>query len=45
MSSAKKENRLQEINEAIDKRTSGYKRRVEALRAKPDVVSSLLDHV
>lgn len=44
MSSAKKENRLQEIDESIDKRTSGYKRRVEAMQKKPEVVSSLLDH-
>lgn len=44
MSSAKKENRLQEMDESIDKRTSGYKRRVEAMQKKPEVVSSLLDH-
>ena len=44
MSSAKKESRLQEINEAIDKRTSGYKRRIEAMQSKPKMVSDLLDH-
>ncbi|QZT34482.1 transposase [Caldalkalibacillus thermarum TA2.A1] len=44
LSSPKKENRLQEINTNIDKRTSGYKRRQEALKSKPDVVSALLDH-
>lgn len=44
MSSAKKENRIQGMDESIDKRTSGYKRRMEAVQAKPDVVSSLLDH-
>ncbi|MEG6532786.1 IS4 family transposase [Caldifermentibacillus hisashii] len=44
LSSPKKENRLQEINTNIDKRTSGYKRRQEALKSKPDVASVLLDH-
>ena len=44
MSSAKKVSRVQEINEGIDKRTSGYKRRVEAIQSKPTVVSELLDH-
>jgi hypothetical protein len=44
LSSPKKENRLQEINTNIDKRTSGYKRRQEALKSKPDVASALLDH-
>ncbi|WP_234007739.1 transposase, partial [Lysinibacillus sp. FJAT-14745] len=35
MSSAKKESRIQEMNDSIDKRTSGYKRRMEALQTKP----------
>lgn len=39
MSSSKKENRVQDINDAIDKRTSGYKRRAEAIQSKPTVVS------
>lgn len=41
LSSPKKENRLQEINTNIDKRTSGYKRRQEALKSKPDVALQL----
>lgn len=44
MSSVKKENRVQGINDVIDKRTSGYKRRAEAIQSKPLVVSKLLDH-
>jgi hypothetical protein len=44
LSSAKRENRLQEMNANIDKRTSGYKRRREAIESKPKVVLSLLDH-
>lgn len=44
LSSAKKKNRIQEINPTIDKRTSGYKRRLEAIESKPKVVLSLLDH-
>ena len=44
MSSAKKESRIQEMNTSIDKRTSGYKRRMEAVQSKPQVVSDLLDH-
>ncbi|GER67525.1 hypothetical protein BpJC7_32210 [Weizmannia acidilactici] len=44
MNSAKKENRKQEINPNLDKRTSGYKRRLEAIESKLTVVSKLLDH-
>ena len=44
LSSAKKKNRIQEINPNIDKQTSGYKRRLEAIKSKPKVVLSLLDH-
>ncbi|KGR77163.1 IS4 family transposase [Ureibacillus manganicus] len=44
MSSSKKDSRIQEINETIDKRTSEYKRRAEAIKPKPTVVSDLLDH-
>src|SRR5690606_19671990 len=44
LSSAKKENQLNGVDESIDKRTSGYKRRLEAQQDKPSVVSALLDH-
>lgn len=44
LSSAKKDNRFCEIDSAIDKRTSGYKRRVEALNSKPEVASALIQH-
>ena len=44
MSSAKKESRIQEMNTSIDRRTSGYKRRMEAVQSKPHVVSDLLNH-
>jgi hypothetical protein len=42
LSSSKKEKRFCEINSAIGKETSGYKRRLEALRSKPDITSSLI---
>jgi len=32
------------ISEKIDKRTSGYKRRTEALRRAPELIPSMIDH-
>jgi hypothetical protein len=43
MSSAKEENRYNGIQEGLDKRLSGYKRRKEALLPKPEVVLQMLD--
>ena len=45
MSSAKKENRYNEVREGLDKRLIGYKRRQEALLHKPQAVTHLIDHV
>lgn len=42
LSSANKSNRYQEINEGIDKRTNGYKRRKEAIKKKSDVAIELI---
>lgn len=39
-SSAKKENRYCEMDSSIDKRTSGFKRRMEAIQSKPDVATN-----
>ena len=44
LSSAKESNRLKGLDTSIDKRTSGYKRREEALLKKPDVASQMLDN-
>ena len=44
LSSSKKENRFCEIDSSIDKRTSGYKRRLEAMKSKPEVVSNLIHY-
>lgn len=44
LSSAKKDNRFCEIDSAIDKRTSGYKRRLEALKSKPEIASALIQN-
>jgi len=44
LSSTKSVNRLVETNQNIDKRSCGYKRRKEAVEAKPQVASQLLDH-
>lgn len=44
LSSTKVTNRLNGINPSIDKRTSGYKRRKEALVARPEAASILLDN-
>jgi hypothetical protein len=43
MSSAKAENRYNEMREGLDKRLCGYKRRKEALLHKPEVVVQMLD--
>jgi hypothetical protein len=39
MSSANPNNRFQEVTESVDKRTSGYKRRKEAVRRKTMLLS------
>lgn len=44
LSSAKESNRLKDIDTSIDKRTSGYKRRKEALLKKSDAASKMLDN-
>ncbi|AWI11130.1 IS4 family transposase [Caldibacillus thermoamylovorans] len=44
LSSANQKNRLNEIHSSIDKRTTGYKRRLEALEAKPNMVLKLVEH-
>lgn len=43
MSSAKVKNRLCEMRENLDKRSIGYKRRMEALNPKPDAVVQMLE--
>lgn len=43
MSSAKPKNRLCEMQENLDKRTIGYKRRMEAMNPKPDTVVQILE--
>ncbi|MBU4540597.1 MAG: transposase, partial [Firmicutes bacterium] len=42
MSSASKKKRIQEVSESIDKRTSGYKRRSEAIKKKTDVAVQMI---
>jgi len=42
ISSAKETNRYNGIDESIDKRTHGFKRRLEAIMQKPDVVLKLI---
>ena len=42
LSSAKQSNRLSEMNDDLDKRTHGFKRRKEALQKKPDAVVQML---
>lgn len=42
LSSASKKNRIQEVSESIDKRTSGYKRRSEAMKKKTDVAVQMI---
>ncbi|MEA4902956.1 transposase [Desulfitobacterium sp.] len=43
MSSAKAKNRLCEMREDLDKRTTGYKRRMESMIRKPDAVIQMLE--
>ena len=43
MSSAKKENRYNEVRDNLDKRFCGYARRKEALLHKPEVVTQMVD--
>ncbi|WP_407309938.1 transposase [Desulfosporosinus sp. SB140] len=43
MSSAKVKNRLCEMREDLDKRSIGYKRRMEAMNSKPDAVVQMLE--
>ena len=42
LSSSKKSNRYQEVSDSIDKRTCGYKRRVESMQKKSDVAVQLI---
>jgi len=44
LSSSNVTNRFCEIDALIDKRTSGYKRRLEAIQSKPEVASNLIQH-
>lgn len=44
LSSAKQQNRYCEMDSSIDKRTSGYKRRMEAIQSKPDVAAKLIQN-
>lgn len=44
LSSAKPENRYDEINSKIDKRTLGYKRRIESIQTTPNAVFGLLEN-
>lgn len=43
LSSAKDKNRLCEMKDDLDKRTIGYKRRIEALNRKPQAVVEIID--
>ena len=45
MSSSKQENRYQETNEDINQRSSGYKRRQEALLPKPQVALLMIQRI
>ncbi len=42
LSSRSKSNRYQETNDTIDKRTNGYKRRIESMKKKSDVAVQLI---
>jgi len=44
LSSSNETNRLCEMDSSIDKRTSGYKRRLEAIQSKPEVAAKLIQH-
>ncbi len=45
LSSAKDSNRLENVNGTVDKRTHGFKRRLEAVKAKPECVSKMINRV
>jgi hypothetical protein len=45
LSSATDSNRLVDVDSKVDKRTHGYKRRVEAVKSKPKCVSDMIDRV
>ena len=42
LSSANKSNRYQEVNDSIDKRTNGFKRRIESMKKKSSVAVELI---
>lgn len=42
LSSANKANRYQEVNKEIDKRTNGYKRRIESMQKKSEIAVELV---
>jgi hypothetical protein len=44
LSSAKQNNRFCEMDTSIDKRTSGFKRRMEAIQSKPEVAAKLIQN-
>jgi hypothetical protein len=44
LSSAKQENRYCEMDPSMDKRTSGFKRRMEAIQSKPEVAAKLIQN-
>jgi hypothetical protein len=44
LSSANKDNRFCEADSSIDKRTSGFKRRKEAIQPKPEVAANLIQN-
>lgn len=43
MSSSNRKAQINGVSEGIDKRTSGYKRRVEALQKAPEIISTMID--
>jgi len=45
LSSANDSNRLENVNDKIDKRTHGFKRRKEAVESKPKCVSDMIDRI
>jgi hypothetical protein len=45
LSSEKKKNRFQEVNDNIDKRTVGFRRRKEAMKKSTDAMFDLLDEI
>jgi len=44
ISSSSQENRLQEASSSIDKRTNGYKRRVESIKKKTDIAIAMIQN-